>query len=265
MRDATLNTPVKERGAALVTGGRRGIGAASALRLAEAGFDVAIVDTVCDDAAEDTLQKLAQTGRRAHFITGDISAIERHADWVDEIGTALGPVTCLVNNAGVNVPVRGDMLEATADTLDRVLQVNVRGTFFLTQTVARHMIATHADGRPQSIFVVSSANAGMVSPEKALYCISKSSLPMLAKLFAARLATHNIDVYEIQPGLIQTDMNRAVWDSYGEQIEKGVSLTRRWGQPDDVGRTICSLATGMLPFTTGTTVPVGGGLHVHRL
>lgn len=253
------------RGVALVTGGRRGIGAATCLQLAQGGYDIAVLDIVRDAAAEATLDAIRESGREAIFLESDVSALDQHDVCIAKIRALLGPITCLVNNAGVNVAVRGDMLEATPETFDRLVDINVRGTFFLTQKVARHMLATRAPQHQQSIFVVSSANSGMVSPEKALYCVSKSALPMLAKLFAARLAADGIDVFEIQPGLIQTEMNKAVWDSYGKAIEAGASLTRRWGQPEDVGRVICSLASGLMPFCTGTTVPVGGGLHVHRL
>lgn len=267
---------MKSRGTAVVTGGRRGIGGATALALAAQGYAVAVVDMVEDDDARETMQSLEKAGERAMFVLGDISDIDaasRDGGWLDQIEGRLGAITCLINNAGMNVPVRGDLLDTTVDVFDQVLGVNLRGTFFLTLAVAKRMAAgakveaeLGTEGKTaRSIFVVSSANASMVSPEKGAYCISKSALPMLAGLFAARLGEYGVDVYEIQPGLIKTKMNTAVWERYGKAIAEGASLTRRWGTPEDVGQVITSIATGLLPFTTGTMVPVGGGLHVHRL
>lgn len=251
-------------GVAIVTGGRRGIGAAIAIALAKAGFNLALVDTVEDEASNQTVAEINKDGARSDFICGDISDVEQHAALIKR-AASLGPITCLVNNAGVNMPVRGDMLETTPEVFDRLLDVNLRGTFFLTQAVARHMLNEPSGGLHRSITIISSANAVMVSPEKGAYCISKAALAMTAKLFAARLGEAGIDVFEVQPGLIRTQMNQAVWESYGKSIEAGMSITRRWGEADDVGQVVAALAVGTLPFCTGATVPVGGGLHVHRL
>ncbi|GAA5235022.1 3-ketoacyl-ACP reductase [Verticiella sediminum] len=252
-------------GVAIVTGGRRGIGGATAVHLARAGYSVAVVDVVRDADADETVRRIDEAGGKAAFVQADIGDVDAQPAWIARIVETLGPITCLVNNAGVNVPVRGDMLEATPEAFDRVVGINLRGTFFLTQAVARHMVQTAAPGVQRSIFVVSSANAHMASPEKAVYCLAKSALPMLARMFAARLGEHGIDVFEIQPGLIKTTMNEAVWDTYGQAIANGVSPTRRWGTPDDVAQVISSVARGLMPFCTGTTIPVGGGLHIHRL
>jgi NAD(P)-dependent dehydrogenase (short-subunit alcohol dehydrogenase family) len=253
-----------DRGTAIVTGARRGIGAAAAAALASAGFTVVIVDLVADEAAEATVAKIKAEGGRVSFLRADVGDLDEHPRIV-EAAKRFGPISCLVNNAGVNVPVRGDMLETTPEVLDAVVGVNLRGTFFLTQAVAREMVADPVPSTPRSVIVVSSANAAMVSPEKAAYCLSKSALSMLTALFAARLADNGIDVFEVRPGLIKTEMSRKVWDSYGDAIKSGVSLTRRWGESEDVGQVIGALASGALPFCTGTVVPVGGGLHVHRL
>jgi NAD(P)-dependent dehydrogenase (short-subunit alcohol dehydrogenase family) len=252
------------RGTAIVTGGRRGIGGATGVALAKAGFDVVLVDVIEDEAGAETLELIETAGGRALFLRADVADIEMHEAILDRSIAAFGPVTCLVNNAGRNVPVRGDMLETTPLVFDQVMGLNLRGTFFLTQRVAKHMLAAPSAAR-RSIIVVSSANAAMTSPEKAAYCLSKSALPMLTRLFAARLGEAEIDVFEIQPGLIRTRMSEAVWETYGKAIAAGASLTRRWGEAEDVGQAIASLATGALPFSTGTMVPVGGGLHVHRL
>ncbi len=211
------------------------------------------------------MSEVKTAGSSGLFIKGDVADVASHEGWIESIASRLGPITCLINNAGVNVPNRGDMLEATPESFDHVIGVNLRGTFFLTQAAARHMLDTCRAGMRQTIVVISSANAVMVSPEKAVYCLSKSALSMLAQLFAARLGAGGIEVFEIQPGLIKTQMNRAVWETYGTAIAAGASLIRRWGTPDDVAQVATALATGALPFSTGTMVPVGGGLHVHRL
>lgn len=252
------------RGVAIVTGGRRGIGAATALSLGREGYSVAILDIEEDSHSQETVEALHAAGADAMFFRANIAQIDDFPNLIAGIQKQLGTISCLVNNAGRNVPVRGDLLETTPEVFDAVMDVNLRGTFFLTLQVARSMLETGSEPR-KNIFVVSSANTTMVSPEKAAYCLSKSALPMLTGLFAARLGSAGIDVYEIQPGLIKTDMNRAVWSKYDQAIQAGVSLTPRWGTPEDVATVITSIATGRLPFTTAATIPVGGGLHVHRL
>lgn len=252
------------RGVAIVTGGRRGIGAATALALGREGYSVAILDVEEDEQARRTLEELQAAGVGAAFFRADIADVEGLSDLVAFIQDQLGTISCLVNNAGRNVPVRGDLLDTTPEVFDAVLDVNLRGTFFLTLHVARSMLGS-ADKLRRSIFVVSSANATMVSPEKAAYCLSKSALPMLTELYAARLASAGIDVYEIRPGFIKTDMNQSVWAKVDQAIQEGASLTRRWGTPEDVATVITSVATGKFPFTTASAIPVGGGLHVHRL
>ncbi|MGH7050380.1 MAG: 3-ketoacyl-ACP reductase [Acetobacteraceae bacterium] len=262
---AAESAPRPARGAAIVTGGRRGIGAATAMALAANGFSVAIVDLEEDRSAAATLAAIRARGGRGLFIRSDISDLEGHDEIVARTTREYGPVTCLVNNAGLQVPVRGDLLDTTPEIFDRLLATNLRGTFFLTLAVARAMISRPAPASYRSIIIVSSANAALVSPEKAAYCISKSALPMLAKLFATRLAAHEIDVFEIQPGLIRTDMTEPVRAAYGQAIDAGLSPYRRWGEAAEVGAVISTLASGLLPFSTGTMVPVGGGLHIHRL
>jgi NAD(P)-dependent dehydrogenase (short-subunit alcohol dehydrogenase family) len=256
---------MKDRGTAIVTGGRRGIGAAISQALAHAGFAVAIVDVVADEAGERTAAAITQDGGRAKFFRADVADLASHPPLIARATQALGPLTCLVNNAGIQVPVRGDILVATPDAFDRVIDVNLRGTFFLTQAVARHMVREDAQGRARAIVIISSANAHMASPEKHAYCISKSALSMVASLFALRLAEHGIDVFEVQPGLIRTDMTAPVRESYGRQIAAGLTPNRRWGEPEEVAQTVTTLVTGGLPFCTGSVISVGGGLHVHRL
>jgi NAD(P)-dependent dehydrogenase (short-subunit alcohol dehydrogenase family) len=253
------------RGVAIVTGGRRGIGAAAATALAGEGFSVAIVDIERDALADATLAAVRGKGARGMFIRADIGELEAHDDLVSQVTHELGTVTCLVNNAGVQVPVRADLLETSPEVFDRLIGINLRGTFFLTQAVAKAMAREPAEGLYRSIVIVSSANATMASVEKGAYCVSKSALSMVTQLFATRMAEHDVDVFEIQPGLIRTDMTAAVRDSYGQAIAAGLSPNRRWGEADDIGRVISTLVTGKLPFSTGTMIPAGGGLNIHRL
>lgn len=253
------------RGVAVVTGGRRGIGAATCRHLADVGFDIAVLDIVNGDDGEAVVSEIKGLGRQAKFYNADISALPSHASVVESILSDLGDITCLVNNAGIQVPVRRDILEETPDSFDKVVAVNLRGTFFFTQAVARQML--HAKNRSvaRNIVFITSANAQMASPEKSSYCASKSALSMVSKLFALRLAEENIWVHEIRPGLIQTDMTTEVTEKYSKIIADGASPIKRWGQPEDIAQCVTALATRSLGFTTGDVFHIGGGLHIERL
>ncbi|HWA45832.1 MAG TPA: 3-ketoacyl-ACP reductase [Hypericibacter adhaerens] len=256
---------MEQRRLALVTGSRRGIGRAAAFALAEAGFDVVINDLERDDDAEATLRGLADRGVQSRFILSDIGDIDGHAPLLDEIYGAFGRLDCLVNNAGMIAQRRGDILEASPAELDGLWRINLRGTFFLTQAAARRMIAESPDRPGRSIVTITSANSLMVSPEKAAYCISKSAASMAAQLFAVRLAEHGIPVFEIRPGLITTEMSAPVRERYSKMMAEGLTPIRRWGTPEEVGRTVASLATGAIPYSIGQVVNVDGGLLTFRL
>jgi NAD(P)-dependent dehydrogenase (short-subunit alcohol dehydrogenase family) len=253
-----------ERPAALVTGGRRGIGRGSACALAEAGFDVVIVDLERDRDAEQTLAGIAERGGHGAFLEGDIAALGGHAALVDAAFDAFGRIDCLVNNAGVGVLSRGDLLDVTVESWDRCLATNLRGTFFLTQAVARRMLnVPPAPGAgPRSIVTITSVNAEIASVSRGEYCISKAGASMLTRLFALRLAAHSIAVYEIRPGVIRTAMTAPVAERYQREIDQGLSPIARWGEPEDIGRAVATLATGGLPFSVGQVVYVDGGLNL---
>ena len=253
---------------AFVTGARRGIGRGIAYALADVGYDIVLNDIVEDDSARETLDGIAAKGRKAKFIVGDISAIETHAHMVDAVWAAFGTVDCLVNNAGVQVKVRGDILDVTPESFDHLIAINLRGTFFITQAVARRMLreAREVGDPPRSVVTISSANANtIVGPNRAEYCISKSGLSMMNKLYAERLAGSDIMCYEVRPGIIYTDMTSSSKERYDALIAEGISPVRRWGKPEDIGKTVAALATGMLPFTTGDAFHVDGGLHMKLL
>lgn len=252
---------------ALVTGGRRGIGAAIAQALAGRGFDVAIADLERDENAERTLAAIKAMGRRAEFLLGDIADIQGHDALLGKVWDSFGTLDCLVNNAGAQVKVRGDMLDVTPESFDRLMNVNLRGTFFLTQAAARRMTkeARTENDPHRSILTLSSANAFMASINRAEYCISKSGLSIMNKLWALRLAEHRIHCYEIQPGVIATDMTAPAKERYDQLIAQGVFPIARWGQVGDIAGTVATLASGAIPFSTGAAFPIDGGLHIQKL
>lgn len=253
-------------GVALVTGGRRGIGRATCLELARRGFDIAFVDLEEDDDARMTQSMVSETGRRVRFMAADIGCTRSVTEAIDQFVRELGAITCLVNNAGVQVAVRGDPLDTDEAEFDRLIDTNLRGTYFVTQFVARHMLSAAAPERPRSIITVTSANAALVSPEKAAYCISKAGLSMAMQIFALRLAEAGIRVHEIRPGLIATAMTADVVQQYSPRIDDGsICALRRWGQPEDIAGAIGALATGAIPYSTGDVYHIGGGMQISRL
>lgn len=254
-----------DRRVALVTGARRGIGRAIALALAEAGFDIAANDLACDAQAESTVAEVTGRGAKARFIASDIADLGGHARLLDEVYLTFGRLDCLVNNAGVQLADRLDILDAGVREFDRLVGVNLRGTFFLTQAAARRMITESPARAGRSIVTVTSANAVMLSPEKAAYCISKAGLSMAVQLFAVRLAEYDIPVFEIRPGLITTDMTLPVRQKYGDLIEHGLAPVRRWGAPAEVAKAVASVATGAVPYSIGQPINVDGGLLAFRL
>lgn len=246
-------------GAALVTGARRGIGKAVALALAEAGFDVVVTDIATSGELQEVANNIAKLGRKSAAVCGDIADIASHEVLLDAAQAAVGPLTTLVNNAGVSVLNRGDLLEVSAESYDRCLAINTRGTFFLTQAFAKRIL--HVTGRAhRSIVTVSSANAIAPSVSRGEYCVSKAGVSMISKLFAARLSDDGIGVYEIQPGFIETDMTAPAKQRYDGLIAGGLTVIRRWGMPEEVARIAVTLASGLLPYTSGQVIQADGGL-----
>ncbi len=249
----------------LVTGARRGIGRASCLALASAGYDVLGCDIAEDGFAETAAAVEAVGGRFAWRLcdVADLAAIGPLVDWA---WGAWGGVEALVNNAGVGVLKRGDLLEVTAESWDRCMDINARGSFFVAQALARRMVAPGAPARGQRGMVfISSVNAIMASPDRAEYCASKTAAGMVARCFALRLADDGIPVFEVRPGVIRTDMTAPVTAKYDQRIAEGLSPIRRWGEAEDVGRAVAGLIGGAIPFSTGDAFHVDGGLHIPRL
>jgi len=252
---------------AVITGGGRGIGAATAAALASAGFDVAMVSREPESEAADAIAGAGRAGRKLLYVEQDLARIDEHKAVLDRIRSELGAVQCLVNNAGVTSLVRGDLLELKPDSFDRTLGVNLRGTFFFTQAVAHAMLETapSPDSCYRSIINVTSANAEIVGVDRADYCMTKAALSMMSKLYAARLAAANVHVFELRPGIIRTAMTEPAGAKYDALVAGGEVPLGRWGTPDDVARAIATLAEGRLPFATGEVINVGGGLHLHRV
>ena len=244
-----------------MTGAGRGIGRAIALALAGAGFDVAVNDVTDSDELRVTVADISACGVKSVAVIGDISDLSVHESMLDKAEAAWGPLTTLVNNAGVSVQSRGDLLNVTPESYDRCLNVNTRGTFFLTQAFAKRLQPSISH---RSIVTISSANAIGVSINRGEYCISKAGVSMMSKLFAARLSNEGVGVYEIQPGFIETDMTAPSKARYDKQIDDGLTVIKRFGTPEEVGRIALTLAQGLLPYTTGQIIQADAGLLTVR-
>ena len=250
---------------ALVTGASRGIGRGIALALAGAGYDVVVNYAANEAAAASVVAEVEKAGARAIAVRADIAQAADRERLVDEAYRAFGRVDVLVNNAGVAPSVRADILDAGEDSFDRVLGINLKGPYFLTQAVARRMLERPIDAPAPKIVTISSISAYTASINRGDYCLAKAGLAMMTALFATRLADAGIGVYEIRPGVIETDMTGPVRDRYDQLIADGLTPIRRWGTPDDVGRAVVAVATDLLPFSTGQVIDVDGGFHLRRL
>jgi NAD(P)-dependent dehydrogenase (short-subunit alcohol dehydrogenase family) len=250
-------------GQVLVTGARRGIGKAIALALAKANYDVAVADVEAGEELRAVATQIRNLGYKTAAIQGDIADIASHARMLDEAEAALGPLTTLVNNAGVSVLSRGDLLHVTPESFDRCIDVNTRGTFFLTQAFAKRVRETPAECH-RCIITITSANASAVSIARGEYCVSKAAASMMSKLFAVRLSDEDIGVYEIQPGFIETDMTAPSKAKYDALIENGLTVIKRFGTAEEVGRIAVTLASGLLPYTSGQAIQADGGLLTVR-
>ncbi len=254
------------RRVAAVTGGLGGIGSGIAVALARRQFDVVVCDRAIDPATAAELAAQVPSGARMSFVAGDLADLDDHPRFVGAVFDVFGRLDCLVNNAGVSVTSRGDLLDVSVESYDRNFAVNTRGAFFLTQRVCRRMMAAggkHAESA-RSVVFVSSSNAAIAAPERGEYAMSKAAVAMMAKLYAVRLAPQGIAVYEVRPGLIRTSMTGVAEARFDKLLTEGFTPINRWGTPEDVGRAVATLAAGDLPFTTGAAVQVDGGMHIHQ-
>ena len=256
-----------EHKVAIVTGASRGIGNAIATRLSGEGYAVVAVGTSDLSAISANFAAIRQNGRPWIYVQADVSTREGRDRILSATLEEFGRIDVLVNNAGVAPKVRMDLLETSEESFDRVLGINLKSTFFLSQAVARVMCEAKA-GNPAltpKIVNISSVSAYTSSTQRGEYCISKAAISMVTQLFADRLADSGINVYEIRPGVIATDMTSVVKEKYDAMIANGLTAIRRWGQPEDVAKAVWAACSGLLDFSTGEVINVDGGFHLRRL
>ena len=252
---------------AIVTGAGRGIGRGIALALAEYGWRMVINYQRNHAAATETLRFVEKAGGEGLLVQANIADREDRERLVRVTLTNWGRIDLLVNNAGIAPHPRRDLLETDEASYDRVMDVNLKGPFFLTQQVAQIMLELleqRVIEQPQ-IVNISSISAYTSSIQRGEYCISKAGLSMMTKLFADRLAKSGIGVYEVRPGIIETDMTEIVREKYDRLFAAGLTPIQRWGQPADVGQAVIAIAEGYLPYSTGEVINVDGGFHLRRL
>ena len=260
---------------ALVTGASRGIGRAIALKLAELGYDL-IINYVKNQAnAQDvavSCRAIAMSQDRhirADIYQADISVAKDRQRMMTFISQQYRRLDLLVNNAGIAPEMRTDILAASEESFDTVVNVNLKGPYFLTQLAARLMVeqvtAPGYAGPKPKIITITSISAYTASVTRGDYCVAKAGLAMLTPLFATRLAEFGINVYEIRPGIVETDMTSGVKDKYDQLIGQGLTPLTRWGQPEDIAKAVAAIAQEMLPFSTGEVINVDGGFHLRRL
>ena len=246
---------------AIITGGAGGIGFGTAKQLVADGFNIAIFDIKDQSSFLDNIVQLDMAGSDTMYYNGNIANVEDCYSFVEKVIEKYGKIDVLVNNSGVAPKVRADILDTTEESIDYVFDINVKGTFFMTQAVARRMIEQN-DG---IIINISSISAYVSSVNRPEYCMSKSAISMMTVLFADRLAAYGIRVYEIRPGVIRTNMTAPVAEKYDRMIAEGVFPIDRWGYPDDVAKAVSAFACCSFPYSTGEVINVDGGFHLRKL
>jgi NAD(P)-dependent dehydrogenase (short-subunit alcohol dehydrogenase family) len=252
---------------AFITGGTRGIGFGIAMALGKAGFDLALNGMRNEGEVADALEEVRKLGVNVAYFQGNIAVREDRQAMFDKILSHFGAVNVLVNNAGIAPRERADILHAKEEIWDEVMEINLKGPYFLTQLFASYFVEMKVKNPlfDATIINVSSISAFVASVNRGEYCISKAGIAMATKLWATRLGEYDVPVFEIQPGIIKTDMTAGVVEKYDKLFQEGISLQRRWGLPDDVGKVAAMLAQGNLPYATGQVIKVDGGLHIQRL
>lgn len=253
---------------AIVTGSRRGIGLATAKALARTGYHVVLTAASEESQAQSVLEEFRREGLSACYVQCDISQTEKSRQMLEWVVREYGRLDLHVNNAGIAPKSRMDLLEATEESFDQVLSVNLRGTFFMCQQAANMMIRLQKQGLEDyhpRIVNVASISSYTSSVNRGEYCISKAGISMVTQLFADRLAEYGIPVFEVRPGIIMTDMTAGVQSKYQKLIDEGVTPIRRFGQPEDVANCVVAAASGLLDFSTGQILNADGGFHIRRL
>lgn len=262
-----MNTTTKA--VAIVTGGLRGLGLGIATQMARDGFDIAVIDLPPPSPETDAaLAPLSEAGARARYYQLDIADLENHGPTLARIQQDFGPqspLTCLVNNAGIAARPLTDLLDLSPEAFDRSMDINLRGTFFLTQAFSNLLLKQEPGRHYRSIVFITSIAAEMISPDRAQYCVSKAALSATTRLFAARLAGAGIAVHEVRPGFMRTDMTASAGSEVIDQwIAQGRVPMPRWGTPGDVGQAVSTLAQGLMPYSTGQSFWIAGGLNIMR-
>ncbi len=255
---------------ALITGASRGIGRGIALELAQAGDHDLVINYAGNEAAARECRQLCLDAgggkRRVEIVQGDISIAADRARMLEFVEGNFGRLDLLVNNAGVAPNVRADLLEAGEESFDRLININLKGPYFLTQAAVKLIVGSpRIDSAAQAIVNVTSISAFTVSTNRGDYCVAKAGLAMMTKLYAVRLAEYGIGVFEIQPGVIATDMTEGVKEKYDRMFAEGLAPICRWGVPSDIGKAVVAVAKGLFPYSTGQVFNVDGGFHIHTI
>lgn len=251
---------------AIVTGGGRGIGLAIVRQLAADGLNVTVMGSSNEDKYKEALDEIRATGAEVSYIKGSISNAEDRQRCVDAAVKRFGRIDVLVNNAGVAPSVRADLLDMSEESFDSVMEVNLKGTMFFTQLVAKQMVSQNKGAEKNGTIVnVASISSVVSSISRGEYCISKAGISMLTTLYADRLASEGIFVYEVRPGVIATDMTSKVKERYDELIEQGLFPIKRWGKPEDIANAVSLLCSDKMTYSTGDHIYLDGGFHIMRL
>lgn len=251
---------------AIVTGGSRGIGFGIVKQLGLDGYNVAVMDINAKSDYEDNFKQLEDAGIDYLYYQGSTTVKEDREDFVKKTVERFGDIDVLVNNAGVAPKVRQDLLEMTEESFDYVVDTNTKGTMFMTQLVARQMLTQAVKGRRRGVIInISSSSVTVSSTNRGEYCVSKAGLAMLTTLYADRLAAEDIQVYEIRPGVIDTDMTKVVHKKYSDLIEQGAFPIARWGTPEDIASAVSAFCTDKFIYSTGNYIDLDGGFHIKKL
>ena len=252
---------------ALITGGSRGIGFGIAQRLAAAGYDLAINGVRDAAAVHDNLRELEAAGAKVLYCQANIADADARKQMLQQVRNFFGRLDVLVNNAGIAPKERKDILEASEESFALLIRTNLQGPYFLTQSVANWMIEQRNERKEFSgcIVNISSVSATVASVNRGEYCVAKAGVSMMTQLFATRLGEYDIPVYEVRPGIIRSDMTAGVTDKYDKLISNGLTIQKRWGTPEDVGKAVLAIVSGLLPYSTGQVVMVDGGMTLGRL
>lgn len=250
----------------VITGGSRGIGFGIVKQMASEGYNAAILDVNKLEDYQSNFDQLKEHGTEYLYVQGDVSKREDREDFLQKAVGRFGDIDLLVNNAGVAPLVRQDILDMTEESFDRVLDINLKGAMFFTQSAVKHMMQQEYKGRLRGTIVnICSSSAHISSISRGEYCMSKAAMAMMTKLYADRLASEGINVYEIRPGVIDTDMTKVVHKKYSDLIEQGAFPIARWGTPEDIAEAVSMFASGKLSYCTGNYLDLDGGFHIPRL